>query len=134
LKIIANSLIVALTVGTLFGLGLWAQWIPVAADVNTSIIGGSVVALLAALICMGPLRGWSERSFLSRLAMRLDDLTLLNSQDRKDNWQKIRPVVLDFVQNRVHSIPVSQIKQDLKDVRTAYRKSARAAREALAQR
>ncbi len=134
LKIIGNGLVMSVVAGALFGLGMWTQWIPVGADVNTSIIGGSVVGLLALLICLGPFRGWSERSFLSGLAMRLDDLTALNSQERKDNWQKIRPVVLDFIQNRSQSIPVSQIKQDLKDVRTSYRKSARAAREALAQR
>jgi EH domain-containing protein 1 len=95
------------------------------------LIFASVVGILFLGVSLGPWQRQALNRYRDSLISRADSLTPLGTQERKDNWEKIKKPVVKFLSERFEQIPLAQIKSDLREVSKAYQSASKSAREAL---
>jgi len=71
------------------------------------------------------------RRFRKRQLKRLDDLTPLESQTRRDSWEAIRAIVSQYIDKTAGQFSKRELKKENESVRLVFEKGAREIREAL---
>jgi EH domain-containing protein 1 len=129
-----KSAVVACLAATVVFVLAWSGILIEAGQNNISAILASAIGVLAGGFWMGPIMQAKRREFRRIQFNSIDQLTDLATQARHDSWVKISGLVRSFLEKNSQNLPIAQIKQDLRDVRNAYKRSSKAAREALHQR
>ena len=93
-------------------------------------LGGAVIVLIL-LLWMGIPRKYFQASFHRRCIENLDDLTVLDTQTRKDSWKAVRQLVHDYLQKTEGRFSTSTARQDYTIVRRVRDDGSREVREAL---
>jgi EH domain-containing protein 1 len=130
MKAVAIASIVAAFV---FGLA-WSGVLIEAGQNSIAAILATAIGVLTAGFWMGPILHAKRREFRRGQLSGIDQLTDLSTQSRHDSWARISGLVRSYLDKNSDGLPIAQIKQDLRDVRNAYKRSSKAAREALHQR
>ena len=71
--------------------------------------------------------------FHRRSLRRIDELTTLDTQTRKDSWQAVRDVVFRYLQKTGGKFSNGEVKEHFKTAQEVYAKGAVEIREALSE-
>jgi len=93
-------------------------------------IGAGIAALALLLLITVFMKYFSGRHHRKALT-RLDQLTPLDTQNRRDSWQAIQDLVFSYLQKTDGKFPGKEAKQDYLETVQVYEKGAKEIREAL---
>lgn len=93
------------------------------------IVTGSF--LLFYLLCTAGIRRYFKLKFLKEQISKLDDLTLLDNQRRKDSWHAVKCIVKNFLEQTSKTISIRNLKKDYERVMEVAIHGVREIREAL---
>jgi hypothetical protein len=92
---------------------------------------GGGVAALSFLVWTAVVMKILVRGFLRARLHDLDNLTLLDTQTRRDSWEAIENMVHLFLEKTEGRYPLSEVKRDFQQVSDVHRKGTREIREAM---
>jgi len=92
---------------------------------------GGGAALLIFLIWMTLFRKYGTSRFHRRRLKKIDELTPLSNQTRRDNWDAIRDMVTAYLQKSGGHYSLSEVKREFRAVRMVFDTGSRQIRSAL---
>ena len=117
--------------GALAEIGMTAMNGFSAADGMMMHATGSIVFVAIFFVWMVYIKKLFFRRFRKRQLKRLDALTPLENQTRRDSWDSIRTVVAQFIEKTAGQFPRRDLKREYDLVWAVFEKGAREIREAL---
>jgi len=127
------------TTGLVTGLltGGAAMLVMIATDLSGGLtdpllLGGGTIAACGVMALWGTLvRKFYHSRFQRKIISRIDDLTPLNNQTRRDSWNAIRSIVKKYLETSGGRFLLRDARKEYGEVRMVYEKGAREIREAL---
>lgn len=95
-----------------------------------SAIGGGAALLFLIFWSTAPRRYFFKR-FHKKIAQNINNLTALNSQTRRDNWEAVRELVIKHLKSTNGKFSHSEVRQSFTAVWKVYEKGSKEIREAL---
>jgi hypothetical protein len=91
--------------------------------------GGS--AMLIFLVWLTLIKRYAVSRFHRKRLKKINDLTALKNQTRRDNWEAIQDLVRDYLQSSGGRFSLSEVKREFKAVNMVFETGARQIRAAL---
>jgi EH domain-containing protein 1 len=132
LKFILVGLLLSLVgSGAAVGLLVYAGGLMSAMD--SSLLVSGVAGLTAAffLLWMTLVLKFLTARFRRKQIKELDNLTSLDNQTRKDSWQAVKDLTLQFLEKKKGKCSLRKLKRDYSAVRGVFEKGGREVRKAL---
>jgi len=100
---------------------------------DSSFLLSGVAGLTAVffLLWMALILKFLTARFHRKQIKALDDLTSLDNQTRKDSWQAVKDIALQFLKKKNGKHSLRNLKKDYRSVRGIFEKSGREIRKAL---
>lgn len=100
---------------------------------DSSLLVSGVAGLTAVffLLWMSLVLKFLTARFRRELLKEVDDLTSLDNQTRKDSWQAVKGLTLQFLEKKNGKYPLGKLKKDYHAVRGIFEKGGREIRKAL---
>lgn len=100
---------------------------------DSSLLVSGVAGLTAAffLLWMILVLKFLTARFHRKQVKELDNLTSLDNQTRKDSWQAVKDLTLQFVEKKKNNYSLRELKKDYRAVRGVFEKGGREIRKAL---
>lgn len=100
---------------------------------DSSLLVSGVAGLTAVffLLWMSLVLKFLTARFRRELLKEVDDLTSLDNQTRKDSWQAVKDLTLQFLEKKNGKYPLGKLKKDYHAVRGIFEKGGREIRKAL---
>lgn len=100
---------------------------------DSSLLVSGVAGLTAVffLLWMALVLKFLTARFRRELLKEVDDLTSLDNQTRKDSWQAVKDLTLQFLEKKNGKYPLGKLKKDYRAVRGIFEKGGREIRKAL---
>jgi hypothetical protein len=130
LKALGFTLLTGLMAGAAAGLGL----------MFSGLVGGNLLLLagtgagVAAVVCLLGVLFASKflaSRFHRRILQKIDQLTQLETQTRRDTWQSIRDLVLTYLEKGKGRFSLQTVNKDFQNAKRLHEKGAKEIREAI---
>lgn len=92
---------------------------------------GSATALLFLLLWTTVIKKYRSAAFHRKLVKNIDAMTDLYTQTRRDSWEAVRNLVLQYLEKTGGRFPLKELKKEYANVRMVFDKGAKDIREAL---
>ena len=129
-KFAATGIVISLISagGALFGL----MSTPVV-GMDPYVLGGVGAGIFGAVFFawMTVLKKYFNSRFLKKTLKNLNDLTNLNTQTRRDTWERIKSLVSDYLTRKNGYYSLKEVKKEYADVRLVFERGTHDIREAL---
>jgi len=125
------GLLLSLIIGAGVVGGLTAYGPMAGFDVPLLAATAAGIAALVLLLLMTVFMKMFTHRFHRKTMTRLDKLTSLETQNRRDSWQAIRDLVFSYLEKTEGKFPGKETKQDYLETIQVYEKGAKEIREAL---
>jgi hypothetical protein len=132
LKSILAGLLLSL-VGSAAALGLLIHAGGLLSGMDSSLLVGGVAGLTTVffLLWMALILKFLTNRFRRKQLKSLDNLTSLDNQTRKDSWQAVKDLTLQFLEKKNNKYSLRKVKKDYRAVRGIFEKGGREIRKAL---
>jgi hypothetical protein len=132
LKSILAGLLLSL-VGSAAALGLLIHAGGLLSGMDSSLLVGGVAGLTTVffLLWMALVLKFLTNRFRRKQLKSLDNLTSLDNQTRKDSWQAVKDLTLQFLEKKNNKYSLRKVKKDYRAVRGIFEKGGREIRKAL---
>lgn len=120
-------------VGSAAALGLLISAGGPLSGMDSSLLVSGVAGLTAAffLLWMALILKFLTARFRRKQIKELDNLTSLDNQTRKDSWQAVKDLTLQFLEKKNGTYSLGKLKKDYRAVRSVFEKGGREIRKAL---
>ena len=132
LRSLARALVYSLSMGALaVGLLTVSGGLPVSGDPLLVGAVGGTAALLTAVAWGAGVHRWLFRRFQRQTLASLDRLVPLDSQTRRDTWQAVQPLAVDFIQRTAGRFSLGEARRDFDRIHHVATEGAAEIRAAL---
>lgn len=87
--------------------------------------------LLFFLLCTAGIRRYFKQQFLKKEIEQIDDLTILDSQRRRDSWHAVKNFVKNFLEQTTKTVSIRNLNKDYSKVLEVANEGVREIRDAL---